>query len=145
MVNHGIGVEAQNQVSFVPADVAANNIVANSKLSASAKQCFHITRDEYANMIDIVQVISNITGRRFEMFKFCDFVPEVIRRCTKDDPLFPLLDFLIGSVDSISSMEFKRYDSSRYQAARKASELALRTPHSKIPCRGILRLCSGNH
>jgi thioester reductase-like protein len=30
MVNHGIGVDALNQVSFVPADVVANNIVAIS-------------------------------------------------------------------------------------------------------------------
>ena len=30
MVNHGIGVDAMNQVSFVPADIVANNIVAIS-------------------------------------------------------------------------------------------------------------------
>jgi len=30
MVNHGIGVDALNQVSFVPADITANNIVAIS-------------------------------------------------------------------------------------------------------------------
>jgi hypothetical protein len=46
------------------------------------------------------------------LFKLSAFVPEVIRRYTKDDLLFPLLDFLIGSVDNIASMEFKRYDSS---------------------------------
>ena len=33
MVNHGIGVDALNQVSFVPADIVANNIVAISALS----------------------------------------------------------------------------------------------------------------
>jgi hypothetical protein len=62
-----------------------------------------------------------MTGQQFEMFKIKSFVPEVIKRCTRDDLLFPLLDFLIGSVDSISSMEFKRYDSSSYQRARDNS------------------------
>ena len=47
--------------------------------------------------------------------RISDFVPELIRRCRKEDLLFPLLDFLVGSVDNISAMEFKRYDSSSYQ------------------------------
>jgi hypothetical protein len=68
-------------------------------------------------MVDITTIIGELTGTKFELFSLPDFVPEVIRRCTKDDPLFPLLDFLVGSIDSIASMEFKRYDSSGYQGA----------------------------
>ncbi len=38
MVNHGIGVDALNQVSFVPADVVANNIVAIFNYAGNREQ-----------------------------------------------------------------------------------------------------------
>src|SRR5580704_12483745 len=100
MVNHGIGVDALNQVSFVPADIAANNIVAISTTPGTANKTYHVTRDDYSNMTDITGLITKATGRRFEVFSLPDFVPELIRRCRKEDLLFPLLDFLVGSVDN---------------------------------------------
>ena len=72
-------------------------------------------------MMDVTAIITRMTGRRFEPFDLPLFVPEIVRRCTREDLLFPLLDFLVGSVDNISSMEFKRYDSSVYQQMRDAS------------------------
>ena len=139
MVNHGIAVDALNQVSFVPSDVAANNIVAISNVPETINGTYHVTRDEYANMMDIAGIITMMTGRQFELFKLAEFVPEVIKRCTKDDLLFPLLDFLIGSIDSISSMEFKRYDSSSYQAARNRSRWGRPDPSLEDTVAGILR------
>ena len=112
MVNHGIGVDALNQVSFVPADIVANNIVAISTTPGTENKTYHVVRDDYANMLDITGLITKATGRQFEIFSISDFVPELIRRCRKEDLLFPLLDFLVGSVDNISAMEFKRYDNS---------------------------------
>src|SRR6201985_1785390 len=128
MVNHGIGVDALNQVSFVPADIVANNIVAISTPPGTANKTYHVTRDDYANMLDITGLITKATGRQFEIFSLPNFVPELIRRCRKEDLLYPLLDFLVGSVDNISAMEFKRYESSCYQAARDASVAGRRAP-----------------
>ena len=142
MVNHGIGVEALNQVSFVPADVVADNIVAISTQPATANATYHVTRDEYANMMDVTNTITELTGREFEFFKLPAFVPEVIRRCTKSDPLYPLLDFLIGSIDSIASMEFKRYDSSGYQRARNASPRGRQDPSHQQTVAGLLKFMS---
>ncbi len=139
MVNHGIGVDALNQVSFVPADVMANNIVAISTTAGTANQTYHVTRDDYANMLDITGLITKATGRQFEVFSLPAFVPELIRRCRKEDLLFPLLDFLVGSVDNISAMEFKRYDSSCYQAARDASAWGKPDPSLEDTVNGILR------
>jgi hypothetical protein len=90
-------------------------------------------------MLDITGLITKATGRQFEVFSLPDFVPELIRRCRKEDLLFPLLDFLVGSVDNISSMEFKRYDSSRYQAARNASAWGKADPSLEDTVNGILR------
>jgi thioester reductase-like protein len=139
MVNHGIGVDALNQVSFVPADIMANNIVAISTTPGTENQTYHVTRDEYANMLDITGLITKATGRQFEVFCLSDFVPELIRRCRKEDLLFPLLDFLVNSVDNISAMEFKRYDSSCYQAARDASAWGKPDPSLEDTVNGILR------
>src|SRR6202034_768428 len=80
MVNHGIGVDALNQVSFVPADITANNIVAIAASPGTANQTYHVTRDDYANMLDITGLITKATGRQFEVFSLPDFVPELRRR-----------------------------------------------------------------
>jgi thioester reductase-like protein len=139
MVNHGIGVDALNQVSFVPADIVANNIVAISTTPGTENKTYHVVRDDYANMMDITGLITKSTGRQFEIFSISDFVPELIRRCRKEDLLFPLLDFLVGSVDNISSMEFKRYDNSSYQAARDASAWGIADPTLEDTVNGILK------
>jgi thioester reductase-like protein len=139
MVNHGIGVDALNQVSFVPADITANNIVAISTTPGTENRTYHVVRDDYANMLDITDLITKATGRQFEIFSLPDFVPELIRRCRKEDLLFPLLDFLVGSVDNISAMEFKRYDSSCYQTARDASTWGKPDPSLEETVNGILR------
>src|ERR1700723_813017 len=139
MVNHGIGVDTLNQVSFVPADIVANNIVAISTTPGTANKTYHVTRDDYSNMMDITGLITKATGRQFERFSLPDFVPELIRRCRKEDLLFPLLDFLVGSVDNISAMEFKRYDSSSYQKARDASVWGKADPSLEDTVNGILK------
>ncbi len=139
MVNHGIGVDALNQVSFVPADIVANNIVAISTTANTANKTYHVVRDDYANMLDITGLITQATGRQFEIFGITDFVPELIRRCRKEDLLFPLLDFLVGSVDNITAMEFKRYDNSDYQAARDASKWGKADPSLEDTVSGILK------
>ncbi len=139
MVNHGIGVDTLNQVSFVPADVVANNIVAISASPGTANKAFHVVRDDYNNMLDITRLITEATGRQFEIFTLPEFVPELIRRCRKEDLLFPLLDFLVGSVDNISAMEFKRYESSTYQEARDASAFGEGDPSLEDTVNGILK------
>src|SRR5580658_5632833 len=139
MVNHGIAVDAVNQASFVPADITANKSDATCTPPGTANKTYHVTRDDYANMLDITNLITKATGRQFEVFSLPDFVPELIRRCRKEDLLFPLLDFLVGSVDNISAMEFKRYDSSGYQAARDASVWGKPDPSLEDTVNGILR------
>ncbi len=121
MVKYGIGTTSQNQVSFTPADIAANNIVAISNIDSSINHTFHVTRDEYSSMLEITNHLSSIIGKEFRNYKLKAFVPEVVSRCTKEDSLFPLLNFLVKSADNIEAMEFKRYDNSNYQKFRKLS------------------------
>jgi thioester reductase-like protein len=144
MINYGIGVDAQNQVSFSPADRAASNIVAASNMPDTINKTFHVTRDVYSNMRDITDIITELTGTKFEIYKLKDFVPVIIERCTKEDLLFPLLDFLVRSVENISAMEFKLYDSSNFQAARNASANGWQDPTLKETVRGILLFLQKN-
>jgi thioester reductase-like protein len=144
MIKHGIGVNASNQVSFMPVDVTANNIVAISQLADTLNKTFHVTRDNYTNMIDVTDILSVKTGCRFNIYALRSFVPEVIRRCTRDDLLFPLLDFFVGSIDSISSMEFKRYDNLSYRLARDASPAGMPDPSLDQTVDGILAFIDRN-
>lgn len=137
-VKHGVGVDTQNQVSFLPVDVNAENIVAISQQEGTVGGTFHVVRDDYNNMMEILEIISQQRGLDFEMFPLKEFIPEMVQRCTRADPLFPLLDFLVGSVDNISKMEFKRYDSAEYQRARDASPHGVPDPSLEDTVAGIL-------
>jgi thioester reductase-like protein len=139
MLKHGIGTSAKNQVSFVPADLAANNIVAISNINESLGLTFHVTRDEYSNMMDITEMLGRLSEKSFVNYSLYDFIPEVVNRCRKDDLLFPLLNFLVRSIDNIQSMEFKRYDNSNYQKYRGQSRWGKEDPCLEDVVIGILR------
>ena len=138
MLKYGIGTHAKNQVSFTPSDIAANNIIAISRLEQSINQTFNVTRDDYATLKEITDIMSSMTQTPFTYFELPDFVPRVIETCTKDDLLFPLLNFLVKSVDNISNMEFKRYDNSQYKKYRDMSEFGINDPPLKKVVKGIL-------
>jgi len=139
MLKYGIGTSAKNQVSFTPADIAANNIIAVSNILESAGHTFHVTRDEYSSMLDVTSILSDLTGKKFENFDLKNFVPEVVSRCQKEDSLFPLLDFLVRSADKISSMEFKRYDNTNYRKYCNQSAWSKSDPSLESVVSGILR------
>lgn len=145
MLNHGIGTLAQNQVSFTPANLGAHNIVAISQLEESAGMTFHVTRDAYASMKDITDILSQLTGKSFQTFALMDFVPEVVGRCQKEDLLFPLLNFLVKSVENIGSMEFKLYSNANYRKFRMASEHGISDPSLEDVVRGILTFMLNHH
>lgn len=138
MIKHGLGVTAGNQVSFMPADVCANNIVAIARQNHTVGGSFHVVRDEVETMEMITDIIARKTGVHFEMFELSDFVREVIRRCTRADPLYPLLDFLIDSTDNISAMQYKRYNSEAYQISRDRSQAGRSDPPLEAVVDGIL-------
>jgi thioester reductase-like protein len=119
MINNGVAVNARNQISFLPADVTADNIVAIFKQRATTARTFHVTADCAYNMIDITRLLTSEYGYRFTYHDIPDFVAKMNRLCTKSDPLYPLLDFFNWSHPRISAMQHKRYDNSAYREARR--------------------------
>jgi thioester reductase-like protein len=124
MLKHGVGTSAPNQVSFTPVDQVARNIVAISQIPESLGQTLHVTRDDYANLADVTDILGRLSGRPIELLELHDFIDAVIERCTKDDPLFPLLNFFVRSTEKISAMSFKRYDNRQYRDARRRAGCA---------------------
>ena len=120
MINHGIAVNARNQISFLPADIAADNI-ASIFGHRDAARTLHVTVDGYHNMMDITRLITREYGYPFAYYDIPRFVAEMKRRCGKDDLLYPLLDFFSRSHPRIAAMAGKRYDNGRYREARMQS------------------------
>jgi thioester reductase-like protein len=118
MINHGVAVNALNQISFLPADIVADNITAIFKQPRTACSTFHVTVDSYYNMIDITGLITREYGYHFVYYDIPSFIAEMYRRCTKADPLYPLLDFFKRSQTRISVMQHKRYNNDQYRQAR---------------------------
>ena len=139
MIRHGLSVDTGNQVSLMPVEVTADNIAAIARRPDTIMQTFHVTRDRLEIMPRITEIISAQTGIEFAAFPLREFVPEVIRRCTRDDALYPLLDFLVESVDNIAAMEYKLYDNSRYREARDRSPGARQDPPLEDVVAGIIR------
>ncbi|MCV7257569.1 thioester reductase domain-containing protein [Mycobacterium shimoidei] len=128
MIQHGIAVNALNQVSLLPADLIGEHIVALMGLPAEAGTVFNMTADDYYNLTDVTRILSERYGYRFDYHDIPSFAQEANRRCGPRDPLFPLVDFLIRSADKISAMRDKRYDNAQYRYARALAKVRLREP-----------------
>jgi hypothetical protein len=89
---------------------------------------FHVTVDEYYNMIDIAGLLSRDYGYTFTYLDIPEFVAEMNRKSTKDDPIYPLLDFFNRSQSKFAAMQHKRYDNSGYRAAKNRLEAARKDP-----------------
>jgi hypothetical protein len=87
-----------------------------------------VTVDDYYNMIDVAQVLSRDHGYSFVYREIPEFIAEMNRLGTKDDPIYPLLDFFNRSHRKLTAMQHKRYDNSRYRHARSASSAARPDP-----------------
>jgi thioester reductase-like protein len=118
MINHGIGVDAKNQISFSPADIVADNIAAIAVQPGQAGRTYHLTVDDYYNMADVTRTITKNYGYPFAYYDIPRFIEEMNRRATKDDLIYPLLDFFNRSQAKLAAMQHKRYNNDGYREVR---------------------------
>ncbi len=128
MIRHGVAVKAKNQISFLPVDVAAHNIAAIFKQRQTKAITFHVTVDDYYNMMDVTRVITRDYGYSFEYYDIPEFVEQMNQRCTREDLLYPLVDFFNSSHPKIAAMQHKRYNNDEYRRARAESGSERRDP-----------------
>ncbi len=119
MLAHGIAPDASNQVSFLPADAAAAALASIIADGRPFGRTLHVTVDDYYSMVDVTREITRAYGIPFGYHKTPRFVEEMIRRATKADPVYPLLDFFNRSHAKIEAMRDKRYGNAAYRSARE--------------------------
>lgn len=128
MIEHGLAVNAHNQISLLPADLVADHIVGLMGLPADAGHVFNLTADDYYNLTDITRLLSERYGYGFAYHDIPSFTEQLNRRCTPRDALYPLVDFLTRSAGKIEAMRDKRYDNTQYRHARALAKVGLREP-----------------
>ncbi|MCI0680612.1 MAG: thioester reductase domain-containing protein [Gemmataceae bacterium] len=120
MIRHQIGIGCRNQVSLLPADVTANNLIALALAPASDAAAYHLTADAYYSLPDVTAIITRDFGYPFRYVSLAEFVGHMNAHCHEGDPLFPLRPFFNKNHTKIEHMQDKRYDSERYRRARNA-------------------------
>jgi thioester reductase-like protein len=135
MIRHGISTDAANQISLLPVDVCANNLVALSLLENPTSPVFHLTADDYYAMQEACAVIGSEFGYSFRYPSLGSAVEHMNQHCGKNDPLYPLIAFYNHNYRRIEGMQHKRYDNRNYRAARALSSLTWPEP----PLRDTMR------
>jgi len=131
MISQGVAVNSETQMSFLPADVVADNLAAIFMQRRSADDTLHLTADSYYNMSDITRLITKEYGYSFVYYDMPGFITEMNRRCSRQDPLYPLLDFFNRSHRKAAAMRHKRYNNDRYRKARALAGRANADPPLK--------------
>ncbi len=128
MIRYGVAVDTPNQISLVPVDTLAHNLVRMARRDPPPGSVFHLTADRYYSLPDLTRQIGENFGYSFEYVDIPTFVDRLNRFARPSDPVFPLRDFLNRAAPFIEKMTMKRYDNRHYQEARTSDPLAWPEP-----------------
>src|SRR5450755_4280174 len=117
MIKYGIAPNTDVQLSFMPVDIAAHNIVAVMTSSDSQEPVFHVTVDEYYNIVDVTMQINEDYGILFQYVDLAEFSQHMKILSSAADPVFPLVDFLAREHSNVVVMEGKRYRNTAFRQA----------------------------
>jgi thioester reductase-like protein len=145
MIQHGVAVNALNQISLLPADLVADHIVdmMETDLPADAGTVFNITADDYYCLGDVTRLLSERHGYRFTYYDIPAFVEQIERLAGPGDALYPLVDFLTRSAAKITAMRDKRYDNTKYRYARGLANVRVHEPALGQTVDDLLRFVQG--
>lgn len=121
MIRHGICANCPNQLSFLPVEVVAANLVAIAEGNPSGGFAVHMTADEYYALSDVARVMTEEFGYRFDMLSLSEFVDHLNQFCGPEELLYPLVPFFNRNYRRIERMQDKRYDNQTYRMARAAA------------------------
>jgi thioester reductase-like protein len=128
MIRYGVAVDTPNQLSLLPVDTLAQNLVAISLRPEAVGETYHLTADRYHSMTELTRQISHDFGYSFDELDIPCFISRLNDLAHPDDPVFPLLDFFNRAAPHIAAMSLKRYDNRCYRNARAAASGALQDP-----------------
>jgi thioester reductase-like protein len=128
MIRHQVSIDSVNQLSFLPVEICANNIVAIALQDDFRQTTFHLTAGKYYSMETACHLITKLFGYEFIYTDTDAFVDHVNNNCTPDDDLFPLIAFFNNSRDKFKAMSHMRYDNAFYRAYCERSALSKPEP-----------------
>jgi thioester reductase-like protein len=117
MIKYGIAPNADIQLSFMPVDIAAHNIVTVMTSPDSDEPVFHVTVDEYYNIVDVTKQINKDYGVLFQYVDLAEFSRQMKNLSSAADPVFPLVDFVARAHSKVVVMEGKRYRNTAFRQA----------------------------
>ena len=138
-IRHRMTTNANNQLSMLPVDVCASNIVALSLGGDADGKIYNVTASQRATLADICRIAARRFGYTFEYLSFRAAVAHVARYCTPEDELYPLRPFIILHSDELERMADKTYDNTAYAAACAAAPLAEPEPALEDTVSAIVR------
>ncbi len=116
MVRHRVVPVAHNQLSLLPVDLAAHDMVA-VMASGPEAPVHHVTSREPFTILDVTREITRTHGVEFTHVDLPTFSRALRAWCRPDEPAYPLLDFVSRSQAKVALMQHKRYDSTAFQRA----------------------------
>jgi thioester reductase-like protein len=125
MIKYGIAPNIDIQLSFMPVDIAARNIAAVMTSADAQDPVFHVTVDEYYNIVDVTAQINKDYGVLFRYVDLAEFSREMKRLSSVSDPVFPLVDFVARAHSRVVVMEGKRYRNTAFRQALDGSAAAV--------------------
>lgn len=130
MIKYGVAPDADIQLSFMPADIAAHNITTvmvpgPGRPVREQAPVLHVTVDDYFNMVDLTKQINTDYGLPFRYVSLAEFSREMKRLATAEDPVFPLVDFVARAHSKVLVMEGKRYRNTAFRQALQDSGAGL--------------------
>ncbi|MBL7480115.1 thioester reductase domain-containing protein [Legionella bononiensis] len=118
LLNHRVAITLPNQISFMPVDETAEDIIAISLLEHPKHKVYHLAA-EYANLPMICRYITEQYHYSFNSMSLAEFNEHLQQHATEQDLIYPLVSFFNNHYKKIAKMDNKRYCRNNYLEAKK--------------------------
>ncbi len=113
-IRHGVAPTARNQLSLLPVEVCANNIVAISRDPASLGGVYGLTANRIYTIETVMRLVSKIYGYPMEFLSLDEFIDHINENCDQHDDLMPLKPFFNNNREKFRSIEHLQYENPAY-------------------------------
>lgn len=112
-LNHGVALNIPNQISFMPVDKVAHDIVLISLCQDPKHKVYHIA-SSYANLPMICRYLTETYQFQFQYLSLADFNQHLLNFASVKDLIYPLVSFFNAHYHRIDKMRHKRYGRKNY-------------------------------
>lgn len=143
-IRHGVAPLMKNQLSFLPAEVCANNIVAISRDPGTIGCTFNVTTDQDYTLDTVMRIVSQTHGYPIALVSMEEFIDHIDRYADQRDSLFPLKPFIKNNKTKFRAIEHLRYGNTEYHHFRSRLAEAVDEPELKVVVNSIMNFLIDN-